>query len=550
MTRINTCDLSYQSSKRFAPVVASLTPFSGTWDRWKAAHLLRRATYGPRIDEIDTAHKDGLDRTLDRILTSVTPPSPPIKFRDDDDPYVALFDTWVDKNCKGANRYRNASLRGWYFNHLMESTRALSTYDRMNFFWLNYFSLSGINEDPREQYKHLRLIQQNALGNLRTMLRKITVEPRMLRCLNGDVNSRENPNENFARELMELFTLGKGELVGPGDYTTFTEQDVVALAKSLTGWKNKPFAFSHEDIPVESYFDPEDHDTSDKQLSHRFNNAVIKNAGADEYKVVIELLLERGDTAKHFCREVYRYFVFHDINPDIEQQIIAPLARTLIDNNFEIKPVLRQLFRSQHFYEMMHNGAIIKNPIDFVCSILRPFREFHYAEPLKDTRLRYELGGKYSLYLVDLGMDFLDPPTISGWKAYYDSPQYYRYWISPALLQRRVQISTEIIDGYFHINGTPIDVDWLSFIRRLNNPLDINKMLDEIVLVFFPRPLSDTQMAVLKESILGGLDAAEWTMSCSDYLSDPNNREFSRPIHHRMRRLFIDLFALGEFQLQ
>ena len=442
------------------------------------------------------------------------------------------------------------SLKGWYYINMMQADRPANIQERMCFFWLNYFSISGVSGDPRASYKHLRTYQEEALGNLRSILRKITVDPRMLVCLDGDVNSKKNPNENYARELMELFTVGKGETAGPGDYTTFTEQDVAALARALTGWKNKPFEFSTENIPIEAYFDSTDHDTGDKQMSHRFGNKVIKNAGADEYKVVLEILLGQTDTSLNFCRELYRYFVYHDITPEVEDRVIAPLAQILRANNYDIKPVLRALLSSEHFYQENLRGAIIKNPHDFLCSLLRPFQEYWHQSEMDDIRLRYELGGKYSDFCTELGLEFLEPPTISGWKAYYDSPQYYRHWISPALMQRRVQISTAIADGDFHINGTALDFDYNAFLKKLSNPLNVNEMIDECILVFLPRPIADNQVMSLKEAILGGLDDDEWTMSCGDFLSNPLNLNFLKPIASRMNRFFVELFALAEFQLQ
>ncbi|WP_116126108.1 DUF1800 family protein [Lewinella sp. IMCC34183] len=542
--------MSYQSSKRFAPAVSSLTPFSGTWDRQKAAHLLRRTTLGPRIDEINKAHRDGLDRTLDLILATAPVPAPPVKYRNDYDEYLKLGETWVDKNNRGSGRYRGASLRGWYYNNMLRSDLPANIQERMSFFWLNYFAIASIETDPRAMYKHLRIYQEMAVGNLRSILREITLDPRMLICLDGDLNSKKNPNENYARELMELFTLGKGPLAGPGDYTNYTEQDVEALARALTGWKNKDFNFSQTDTPIEAYFDADDHDTGDKQLSPRLGSVVIKNAGADEYKVVLEILLAQEATARNFCRRLYRFFVFHDINPTIEDQVIAPLAKTLIDNNYEIKPVLRSLFGSEHFYSESLRGAVIKGPNEYLGSMLRPFKAFWHDKALNDLQLLYELGGKMCGFATDLGVDFVQPPTISGWKAYYDSPQYYRHWISPALLQRRIQISTSLMDGLYHVNGTQLEVDYHAFLKGLTNPLDINEMISEVALIFLPRPITSTQTMALKETIMGGLEDHEWSMACSDMFANPTNLSYYKPILQRMRRLMIDIFSMAEFQLQ
>ena len=540
--------MSRQSSQHLA-TAAPLSRYSGSWSVEQAAHLLRRTVYGPRFDEIQRAHRAGLDGALDFILQELPPPPPPVKYRNDYDEYVKLGETWVNHSYAGNNQYRAQSLKGWYYNNMVSSERT-NIQERMAFFWLNYFAVHGPVTDHRAMYRTLKLYQEQAVGNLRTMLQKITVEPRMLFCLDGHTNDKRNPNENYARELMELFTLGKGPAVGTGDYTTYTEQDVAALARALTGWRNKDFLYSDDDTPVESYFDANAHDTGSKQLSNRLGNKVIQNSGANEYKEIIDILLSYKAAALHFCKRLYRYFVYYEIDDEVMTHVIHPLADTLRANNFEIKPVLRQLLSSEHFYRETYRGAIIKNPHDFITSILRPFKEFEH-EPVLGLRRRYELGDQYANYCRDLQLQFLEPPTISGWKAYYDAPQYYRHWLSPALMQARDKIAIGfLLDEDFHIKSDRIDVNYYGYLKGLSDPHSVDKVIKDTVLVFLPRPLADNQINYLKGKLLQGAMEMEWPALVTAYLANPGVKEFARPVDDRLRPFFHALVGLAEFQLQ
>ena len=508
--------------------------------------MLRRTVQGPRIDEIRQAESKGLSATLDLLLADIPVPPPPLKYQKLDDPYVKFGETWINTNYLASNAYRGTSLMGWYYNNMMQ-TKYTSVTERMSFFWLNYFGIADVN-DHRAMYGYLRLYQEQAMGNLRTMLYRIAVEPAMLQFLDGAVNVKKNPNENFGRELMELFTIGKGNLVGEGDYTTYTEQDVAALARALTGWRNRDYAYAENNTPVESYFDAALHDSGDKKLSHRFGNKVIKNAGDREYKVIIDTILEKKETAANFCRKLYRHFVYYDIDATVERDVIAPLADTLYKSDYEIKPVLRQLLASQHFYEEPVRGAILKNPHDFVCSIVRPFGEYWHESILDDLTWRYELGIRYCNMMDDMNLLFFASPTVAGWKAYYDAPQYYRHWISPALMQRRYAIAKDFAVR-FHVDNNRLDFRWYDFVDSMPNKLDVNKFIDDVLLVFLPRPITTEQKDALKEQIMGGLPDMEWTRQCKAYLDNPGQAMYYRPIEDRLRVFFTALFGLAEFQL-
>ncbi len=524
-----------------------MSRYSGPWDREAAAHLLRRTVYGPRLDEINKAHQDGLDKTLDLLLGNYAIPQPPVKYRDGYDPAVPLGKTWVNTPYIGDNKYRNMSFRAWFYNTMLLEEKT-TIRDRMVFFWVNYFAIHGQHGDARSIYQYIRLYQELATGNLRTMLQRITVEPQMLFCLDGTLNHKDNPNENYARELMELFTVGKGELIAKGDYSTFTEKDVVALARALTGWVNLDFRYSAEEIPVASKFESSYHDTGDKQMSYHFGNQVIRNAGADEYKKIIDILLKSENASLHFSRRLYRYFVDYEITQEIENQVIKPMAQTLVANDFEIKPVLYQLFSSEHFFGSHVRGAVIKNPIDLLISGLRPFREYQHVDWV-DLRYRYEMGNNYSDDCISIQLDFQQPPTIAGWKAYYDGPQFHRHWISPALMQQRYYMVKKVTGRNFSVDNNLLPLDLHTFIKNLAKPHSVDDVIKEFVLIFLPRPLGEKQFLRLKNWLLQGSSEMVWSTEMTGYLAHPNNSTYTRPIEDRLYDFIEKFFGMAEFQL-
>ena len=176
----------------------------------------------------------GLDVAMDLIFATQPVPPPPVNPNFTDDPNTPIGETWVDKavtpNVTGLQGFRDQSLRSWTLNLIR--TEGINIQEKMVLFWHNHFPTADLN-DSRYVYKYSTLLRQFALGNFKELTKQMTLEPAMLRYLNGRENTAASPNENYARELLELFTIGKGPLAGPSDYTNYTEQDVVEMAKVL-----------------------------------------------------------------------------------------------------------------------------------------------------------------------------------------------------------------------------------------------------------------------------------------------------------------------------
>jgi len=276
------------------PPMTGVEPYDGPWTAEQAAHLLRRTTYGPSKSMIDTAVENGMEWTVNHLLRDMALPEPPIVYIEDRDS-VPVGSTWVDAPFNRiayplqlAHRFR--SFAAHHIGQMLKSD--FSAREKMSLFWMNHFSIqTSVVRDARYLHTYANTIRENCFGNYRELVKMITIDPTMLRFLNGNQNSVGSPNENYARELLELFSIGKGPQVGEGDYTTYTEDDVKELARVLTGWRENAYFTSDADREIAGFFVRGRHDRDTKQLSHRFDNVVIENMDEEEYAHAIDGIL-------------------------------------------------------------------------------------------------------------------------------------------------------------------------------------------------------------------------------------------------------------------
>lgn len=553
------------SSQLKTAVASGLEPYSGPWTRTQAAHLLRRALFGPKKQEITDATSMGLSATLDQLLNNISIPSPPVNPYSDEDPNVAIGEVWVEQPYYDQlTAYRGPAFRGWYWQNLINHDFNIMA--RMTMFWINHFGMSDLG-DTRVEYQAINLFNTGGTGSFRTMVEKVTVLPGMLKFLNGDNNTKWNPNENFARELLELFTIQKGDQIGLEDYTNYTEDDVRAAARILTGWRNQGY-WSNTEAVVSSYFDPDLHTTGTKTMSFRFDNAVIgsddPNYNAEEeYKELLDVIFGKAETARAICRELYRFFVFSDINAQVETDVIVPLAQVMINNDFEMVPTLRALLGSQHFYDIAVRGPLIKSPYDFTVSAIRTMGGYaHLGLDLSNNTTSnpllasaYFLGTGLHWKTEALDMDFLFPPTVAGWKAYYQTPGFYRNWIGSSTLKSRKSLVDEMTNRgiWTRVEATdnyePRPFDYFGFVAALNDPFDPIELIAECAEIFLPRELHPDQLDALKEELIPGLPDQEWTRQYADYLQSPFNPDVANPVQDRLKSFFRALFSMAEFHL-
>ena len=229
-----------------------LDPYSGNWTAKEARHLLKRASFGVTQSLVNSAVSLGLTATINTLFTENTLPDPPLKYTEDGlggglsiDPDANYGETWIhgsvipvatDSTSTASKNLnlRQSSLYAWSF--LQMQNAGMSIREKLTLFWHNH--LVSIFDNAHIEYHYMNKLRASSLGDFKELVKQITIDPNMLRFLSGNQNADTAPNENYSRELLELFTVGKGPAVGNGDYTNYTEDDIVEIAKVLVLLKN------------------------------------------------------------------------------------------------------------------------------------------------------------------------------------------------------------------------------------------------------------------------------------------------------------------------
>jgi uncharacterized protein (DUF1800 family) len=434
---------------------------------------------------------------------------------------------------------RRASYKKWWTGVMINQDRSIR--EKLLMFLIDHFGNETSDVDNGNwAYKQQVLIRQYVLGNYKNLVRDISKDIMMLRYLNGYLNNKNAPDENYARELMELFTLGKG----PG--SQYTENDVKEAAKVLTGWQINTTTYT-------SVFTLSRHTTTNKAFSAFFNNTVITGrntatAGDLELDDLLTMIFAQPETAKYFVRKIYRWFVYYTIDTATESNVIGPLADIFRSNNYELKPVLSALFKSEHFYDMLNRGCVIKNPADQVIGSLR---EMNVAfRPDTDWDINYGLWNTFYAWMVNMGQDLHDPPNVSGMPAYYQSPNFHEIWINSDSLPKRNQFTDIMINTGYTRGGFRVQFDCVAFAKTLSNPGNPSDLIDEALKFVYRNELSVASKAQIKTQILLTNQQWDyyWTNAWTAYIANPTTANLNT-VNTRLKSLFQYLYNLSEYQL-
>ncbi len=526
------------------PASLSMSPYVGPWNFEQAAHLMRRTTFGATFQQIQTAVTNGMNATVTSLLTM---PTVNLPLAYDPQETVAPFGTtWVNSVYQGPDTQPNENARfrslvAWMMQRLNTNTADIS--EKMCLFWQNHFALESVF-DSRATYEYHMIIRTHALGNFKQMIKDVTIDPAMLLFLNGASNNVFSPNENYSRELLELYTLGKGPQIGPGDYSTYTEADVLAGAKILTGWTVD--GLRSETMPnVVSNFIPAFHDNSTKQLSNHFGNIQITGNGIQEYSNYIDVIFQQPSAATFICKKLYRYFVNYDMTTDVLANIIPVMAQTLTINNFNILPVMDQLLKSQHFYDIAVRGSLIKSPIEST------FSWFNTSQSVPNVDLVTDYTMYLNLFFINgtLGQNYLEPPNVGGWPAYYQEPSFSKLWLNSTYLKQRFDIATYLTQfNGINVGGNYYKVNALNVVDGLSNPFGAIAVIDDLCALYCPKNVDAATKIGLKFILTNGLPDNEWTMAYNDYQANLGNPTFSDPVRVRVELVLSRLFKMAEFQ--
>jgi uncharacterized protein (DUF1800 family) len=522
--------------------LAGLQQFAAAWDESTLRHLLRRTLFGFKQEDINAWKGKTMAEVVQLLLSPSPAPLPPVNNYNDasfSDPTVPAGQTWVNAPYDGnANGRRNSSLKSWWIGNLIQQTS--SVHEKMTLFWHNHFATEAVDvNDARYMYRYYSLLRKYALGNFKELVLEITKDPAMLRYLNGYQNNKNAPDENYARELQELFTLGKGPLV------FYTEAEVRAAARVLTG-------YTVNATTISSAFDPNRHDTGNKQFSTYYQNKVILGKtganGAKETEELIDMLFLQQETALYLSRKLYRFFVYYEIDAATEANVILPMANLFRANNYEVKPVLELLFSSTHFYDPVNVAGMIKSPLDYCVGLCKEFKmQFPDSTDFVNQYLMYDY---IRTQASNMQQNLADPPNVAGWPAYYQAPLFHELWINSDTLPRRNQFMNILLTSGYTRNGKKIFIDVLTYVNALSSPGNPNLLIRDTVTHLCAIGLTPEVIQFLKSILLSGQSTdSYWTDAWTSYKANPTNVVARNMVLSRLNSMFSYLMNLPEYQL-
>lgn len=400
---------------------------SSQWDRAKARHLLRRAGFGIPLSRVDLLTEAGPQYAVAYFVDTERQadnfPDPDwleqagamrkkyreMRMESSRDPRAPARSAEERRKLEEERQKAVAELRRqerqniqrlkyWWVNRMQTTARPLQ--EKMSLFWHGHFAVSAQKvQSSYANYDLNRLFRDRGLGNFKMLTYEVGCSPAMMRYLDNARNSKRNPNENWARELMELFT------IGPGHYS---EADIKNSARAFTGWTTDDGDF---------VYNPRDHDNGEKIFMGRIGNL----NGND----IIDIIFEQEATAEFIVRKLWTFFAY----ADPEDEIVEGLARRLRGAGYELRPMLSEMFRSRAFYSDKAMWTQIKSPVQLLLSNLS-----HLDIEPGQLPMNFVLQA-----LRRMGQDLFYPPSVKGW----DGGE---AWINTNTLMNRYNLAAYLLD--------------------------------------------------------------------------------------------------------
>jgi hypothetical protein len=566
--------------------MASLNPLTGALGKRLAAHLLRRATYKVTPDRIDSFASLTPAQAVDKLFTEA-----PLKYPDgpiliDDAEYPNGIPAFILGNTRdspsrrlyGASGHNNHKPANYAHNWRMVESLDDATAKWKVIHWLSSLFVTGpiFKLKNIRIYYHWRLLEKMSFGNLRTLAEKITRDNLMLTYLDNTYNVKTAPNENYAREFLELFTILKGPVRGIGDYTNYTEADISTAARVLTGFVDDENNVDPDTGIVQGRADISRHDTGDKTFSAAFGNRIIRGATTEddmkrELRDFVKMVYDQDATAKSFARRMYLFFVGDKINPEIENDIITPLANQLKTNGYRHIPVLKTLLESQHFYDRDDNnsnneiiGAKIKSPLELLLQTAN-LLNLSNSNSADYKRIFYQDTDAYHNHTDPIGMSLFGPPTVEGYAGFYKEPDFSKNWFSNNYLYKRYSFGKSFVRGKIFDSNEyfPFKVDLLLWAKNhvdlqgapgthdastgTFNPIGVSNatyLVDMMLTYFLSEMPTGDRRDYFMNTLLGGLHQINWYYEWKTYLETGKGDGAQLGLE----RLFTAITVSPEFQ--
>jgi uncharacterized protein (DUF1800 family) len=376
------------------------------------AHLLRRSGFGASRDEIEAKAALGYQQTLDDLLA----PESQENIEED------LLFRYNPSYWQSAAIENN--VQAWLYTKI-NTPRQLQ--EKMALFWHMIFCAGHSKIDSGyEMGRMISMFREHGMGNFRDLIYRLSTSPGMMYYLDNTESHQTALNENYGRELLELFSLGAGK----DEELNYSEDDVKACARAFTGWNNAPAypPFPYGRSPWEFRFDPADHDGGEKTF--------LGETGAWNGDDILDIICKQPATARFLARHLYNYFVADDVQipawrltPPQDLDLIQAMEKTYFDSGYDITEMLRVLFNSEKFKSESVRFAKVKSPAEVVAGTLRMVEEHR---EIKLGLFQHSQEPKY------MGMDLMNPPTVEGWHTG-------REWIDSGTLVERINYASELL---------------------------------------------------------------------------------------------------------
>jgi len=456
------------------------------WDISNAKHLLSRCLFGYSRKDLDKALSyPSVEAFVEKELLANTPlPAPPGDW---------ITEVPIGNNNTADNDRYTAMTYWWYDRMLGEGTNMR---EKMTLFWHNHFVSDRAKVNyPQHMYIQNNLFRKHAWGNFRQFVKDVNIDPAMLIYLDGRVSSGNNPNENYAREIFELFTLGIGN---------YTENDIKQAALAFSGWRVSGLT---------STFNSGSHANS--------NKTIFGKTGNYKHNDVVDLILEKPEAAEFISRKLYKEFVFYKPN----EAFVKQMADVFRKNNYEIRPVLKFMLTSDEFFNPQYRGAKIKSPTELIMGILKAF-DMTPAQIVPTADWAY-LYGQFR----NLQQWHFYPPDVQGWLGQ-------REWISSTTFVTRGTVSDYVVNRMGVATTTQFKniANPVTYVRSYKTSEDATKLVDDIVNVFLQFPITTRKKQALVATLLGSTISANWSTSTPG-------------VEGQIRNLLKAVMRLPEFQL-
>ncbi|MDE2571095.1 MAG: DUF1800 domain-containing protein [bacterium] len=428
-------------------VRTALLPYRGVWTERQAGHLLRRAGFGGSQDDVARLVSLGMERAVDSLMDLSAGSG------------MAQQPEGTLGWGKGERRQTYVSMAGWWLNRMLATPCPLQ--EKMALFYHGHFTSAVFQKGvrPLEMVDQINLYRRLALGDIRDLTHRVVRDPAMMRYLDTVSDSKQHPNENFARELMELFTMGHG--------SGYTEEDVRQAARAFTGYTLRGGRYAERGQFV---FMPRRHDDGVKTFLRRAGNL---NAGD-----IVEIIYQQAATPKFLAGKLLEFFLYWDPEPEL----VEAYGRLLEGNRWQVSALMSTLLRSRLFYSGRAYRALVKSPAEFVIGTLQLVKRTTLQEPAPVVASMRRMG--QILFL---------PPNVAGWSAG-------AAWINSATMLARQNFADAVA-------MTPMASDPAEYVRDTAT-MDPSKLAAGIVDLVVQGDVSAAQRARIASYLAGPQESA------------------------------------------